>query len=135
MDCPRSAANSSCKGANLIIAIETQRNKSHSSYISLISFSGPSITPLTVSSRVFMHQPFNANSVALFWVCFRKKTPGKDRQLIKTKPYRVFFSFATHPGQSQTPQSHTNTTDGSWCCYQVVSPGTAGRCLSRLNKL
>lgn len=60
-------------------------------FISLILSSGPSISPLTVSSLVFMHQPVRLSLSACCFVYFRKNTPCTLPNTSNSHKYRAII--------------------------------------------
>lgn len=61
---------------------------SNHSFIRLILCSGPSISPFTVSSLVFIHQPVRLSESACFFVYFRKNTPCTRPNTSNSHKYR-----------------------------------------------
>lgn len=81
-------------------------------YISLTGPCSPSMTPLTVSSLVFIHHPRKPSSVALCCVCFRKKTPensnkvNKDKQKHSRYSTKPTLNYAKHLKVTREQLSH-----------------------------
>lgn len=74
-------------------------------FISLILSSAPSISPFTVSSRVFRHQPVKPSRSACCLVYLRKNTPWTRPNTSNSHKYR---DIALCPPFSLWPQKSTN---------------------------